>query len=125
MTPKQGIPGQDALPTSSTASVPTSWAASSCACPGVGGAAGATCPDDVFAVEGKVPRRRYADVSRCRPLFPAHAFAAGARLVPVQAVVDGVLSKITAVPARPVIRDRKMTADAIHMQPATAGGGYV
>ena len=89
---------------------------------------------EVVAIDGKALRRSFADASSRSPLYPVHAFASEARLVPGQVRAAGKSNEIKALPAlleMPALKGRIVTADAMHTQRETAravtaaGGGYV
>lgn len=90
--------------------------------------------EGVIAIDGKALRRSFCNTSGKSPLHLVQAFAAEARLVLGQVAVDEKSNEITAIPellSLLDIKDRIITADAMHTQRATAkavcakGGDYV
>jgi predicted transposase YbfD/YdcC len=90
--------------------------------------------EGVIAIDGKALRRSFDKASGTSPLHLVQAFAVEARLVPGQVAVDQKSNKITAIPellSLLDVKDRIVTADAMHTQRATAaavcakGGDYV
>jgi predicted transposase YbfD/YdcC len=88
----------------------------------------------VVAVDGKALRRAFDRASRSSPLHLVSAWAADARLVLGQVMVDGKSNEITAVPKLLELLSLKgmiVTADALNCQRAIAeqivrqGGDYV
>ena len=88
----------------------------------------------VIAIDGKALRRSFCRASDKSPLHLVQAFAAEARLVLAQVAVDEKSNEITAIPellALLDVKDRIITADAMHTQRTTAkavcakGGDYV
>jgi predicted transposase YbfD/YdcC len=88
----------------------------------------------VIAIDGKALRRSFDKASGKSPLHLVQAFAAEARLVLGQVAVDEKSNEITAIPELLTlldVKDRIITADAMHTQRATSeavcarGGDYV
>ena len=90
--------------------------------------------EGVIAIDGKALRRSFCRASGKSPLHLVQAFAAETRLVLGQVAVDEKSNEITALPellALLDVRNRIVTADAMHTQRSTAkavcarGGDYV
>jgi len=88
----------------------------------------------VIAIDGKALRRSFDKASGKSPLHLVHAFAVEARLVLGQVAVDQKSNEITAIPELLTlldVKDRIITADAMHTQRATSeavcarGGDYI
>jgi predicted transposase YbfD/YdcC len=88
----------------------------------------------VIAIDGKALRRSFDKASGKSPLHLVQAFAAEAGLVLGQVAVDEKSNEITAIPELLTlldVKDRIITADAMHTQRATSeavcarGGDYV